>query len=111
MSAGLTQSDRQGQGKVSRKSFTPGGHFGVSPYTPVKGVFSLRVSFPTISSMDPYVDRRGKNFFSVSTVTPQLLSHVSETKFSMTLSKVQSVDEKLLILDISPPNLLGGLLG
>ena len=77
----------------------------------MEGVFSLRVSFPTISSMDPYVDRREKNFFSLSTVIPQLLSHVSETKFSMILSKLQSVDEKLWILDISPPKMLGGLLG
>ena len=75
------------------------------------GVFSLRVSFPTISSLDHYVDRRGKNFFSLSTVTPQLLSHVSETKFSVNLTKVQSVDEKLLILDISPPKLLGETFG
>ena len=85
MSVGLTQSDRQGQGKVFQKSFAPGGHFGGSPYTLVEGVFSLRGRFPTISSMDPYVDRRGKNFFTFSTVTPQLLSHVSETKFSMSL--------------------------
>ena len=104
MSVGLTESDRQGQVKVFQKSFAPGGHFGVSLHTLLEGVFSLRVRFPTISSMDPYVDRRGKNFFRLSTVTPQLLSHVSETKFSMILSKVQSVDEKLLILDISPLN-------
>ena len=86
------------------KYFAPGGHFGVSPHTLLEGVFSLKVRFPTISSLSPYVDRRGENFFSLSTVTPQLLSHVSKTKFSMRLSKLQSVDEKLLILDISPLN-------
>ena len=79
MSVGLTQSDRQGQGKVFQKSFTPGGHFGVSPHTLVEGVFSLRVSFPTVSSMDPYVDRRGKYIFEFARGVHKVPSRVSRT--------------------------------